>query len=158
MWGRHEIWSDPMFQSERHWIVVIATIPATLHRLSSNWSIHSRFLTVCPWKVTETLTLPKFNIAPENRPSQKETSLPTIIFQLRGGKRIRRILFQSHHLFVGLELAVEDFWGVASNEWRLWYASNRFWCQLCITMKRCRASFKHLQFDTSEIPHITFCK
>ena len=29
------------------------------------------------WKVT----LPKFNIAPENRPSQKETSLPTIIFQ-----------------------------------------------------------------------------
>ena len=27
------------------------------------------------------ITLPKFNIAPENLPSQKESSLPTIIFQ-----------------------------------------------------------------------------
>ena len=27
------------------------------------------------------ITLPKFNIAPENRPSQKETSLTTTIFQ-----------------------------------------------------------------------------
>ena len=28
-------------------------------------------------------TLPKTNIAPENRPSQKETSIPTIHFQVR---------------------------------------------------------------------------
>ena len=27
-------------------------------------------------------TLPETNIAPENRPSQKETSIPTIIFQV----------------------------------------------------------------------------
>ena len=27
-------------------------------------------------------TLPETNIAPENRPSQKETSVPTIIFQV----------------------------------------------------------------------------
>ena len=32
------------------------------------------------------VTLPKFNIAPENRPSQKETSLPTTIFQGRAVK------------------------------------------------------------------------
>ena len=31
--------------------------------------------------VKEGDTLPKFNIAPENRPSQKESSLPTILFQ-----------------------------------------------------------------------------
>ena len=30
-------------------------------------------------------TLPKFNIAPENIPSQKESSLPTIIFMLNFG-------------------------------------------------------------------------
>ena len=30
----------------------------------------------------ETYTLPETNIAPENRPSQKETSIPTIHFQL----------------------------------------------------------------------------
>ena len=29
------------------------------------------------------ITLPKTNMAPENRPSQKETSLPTIHFQVR---------------------------------------------------------------------------
>ena len=28
------------------------------------------------------ITLPKTNIAPENRPSQKETSIPTIHFQV----------------------------------------------------------------------------
>ena len=30
----------------------------------------------------EALTLPETNIAPENRPSQKETSIPTIPFQV----------------------------------------------------------------------------
>ncbi len=30
---------------------------------------------------SESVTLPKTNIAPENRPSQKENSFPTIIFQ-----------------------------------------------------------------------------
>ena len=30
-----------------------------------------------------TFTLPETNIAPENRPSQKETSIPTIHFQGR---------------------------------------------------------------------------
>ena len=29
------------------------------------------------------VTLPETNIAPENRPSQKETSIPTIIFQVQ---------------------------------------------------------------------------
>ena len=29
------------------------------------------------------LTLPETNMAPENRPSQKETSIPTIHFQMR---------------------------------------------------------------------------
>ena len=30
-----------------------------------------------------TITLPETNIAPENGPSQKETSIPTINFQVR---------------------------------------------------------------------------
>ena len=30
----------------------------------------------------QTFTLPKTNIAPENRPTQKETSIPTIHFQV----------------------------------------------------------------------------
>ena len=34
-------------------------------------------------KVTSSVTLPKTNIAPENRPSQKETSIPTIHFQVQ---------------------------------------------------------------------------
>ncbi len=33
--------------------------------------------------VVDTITLPKTNIAPENRPSQKETSFPTIHFQVQ---------------------------------------------------------------------------
>ena len=34
-----------------------------------------------PWMVDFYGTLPKTNIAPENRPSQKETSVPTVNFQ-----------------------------------------------------------------------------
>ena len=32
--------------------------------------------------VAETCTLPRTNVAPENRPSEKETSIPTINFQV----------------------------------------------------------------------------
>ena len=32
--------------------------------------------------VSESITLPETNIAPENRTSQKETSIPTIHFQV----------------------------------------------------------------------------
>ena len=34
-------------------------------------------------KATKKITLPETNIAPENRPSHKETSIPTIHFQVR---------------------------------------------------------------------------
>ena len=33
------------------------------------------------WNLASASTLPETNVAPENRPSQKETSIPTIHFQ-----------------------------------------------------------------------------
>ena len=48
-------------------------------------------------------TLPKTNIAPENRPSQKETNIPTIHFQVRAvGLREGNILNQAVPLRVSL--------------------------------------------------------
>ena len=46
----------------------------------------SRLADYDPYKTgqyTPQYTLPKTNIAPKNRPSQKETSIPTIHFQVR---------------------------------------------------------------------------
>ena len=43
---------------------------------------HGRIRQKSPTKANRS-TLPETNIAPENRPSQKETSLPTIHFQER---------------------------------------------------------------------------
>ena len=47
--------------------------------------------------VTEKIALSKTNIAPENRPSQKETSLPSIDFQgravsFRKGRALKTLL------------------------------------------------------------------
>ena len=39
------------------------------------------YIAACPCNNGKMITLPETNIAPENRPSQKETSLPTIHFQ-----------------------------------------------------------------------------
>ena len=48
---------------------------AVLGKLQKHQTIQRRF-------GTNRITLPETNVAPENRPSQKETSIPTIHFQV----------------------------------------------------------------------------
>ena len=73
-------------------------------------------------------TLPKFNIAPENIPSQKESSLPTIIFQGRAVKlrgciqlisgqavwiKVRKMLEQEKgHISINLSTSPLQWWRV----------------------------------------------
>ena len=64
-------------------------------------------------KTTKKITLPETNIAPENRPSQKETSIPTIHFQVRivsfrEDKRLR--LFRAAHKIHGKNGLFTDPW------------------------------------------------
>ena len=46
------------------------------------WRLHIKKSNITKLMIRATRTLPKTNIAPENRPSQKETNLPTIHFQV----------------------------------------------------------------------------
>ena len=66
-------------------------------------------------------TLPKSNIAPENKSSQKESSIPTIHFQ------VRAVSFRE-----GMYLIMLDFWSVYKMKWRIKQPKDRdaAWMQL----------------------------
>ena len=60
------------------------------------------------------LTLPKTNIAPENRPSQKETSIPTnfqVLCKFQGGyesENTRPLVFVEVQVVPGLEKKISS--------------------------------------------------
>ena len=67
-----------MLDSRRVNYVTMSALQSDVYHLACiHWNWNERLA-----EVERYLTLPETNIAPENKPSQKETSIPTIHFQV----------------------------------------------------------------------------
>ena len=67
----------------KRWHIIHQLVVYTTYILPSGGLYATYHLLREPETTIEKITLPETNIAPENRPSQKETSIPTIHFLAR---------------------------------------------------------------------------